>query len=149
MLILMIVCLGVTANAQELCIIVNKENTTANMSMNNLRRIYLSMKMKWSNNKKIITTIFPIGAQERDFFITAVLGFKPDDFLVYYDNEKMKGNIVAKPIVLNNDLAIQRFIEKNPNAIGFVNTNSVDTSMVKVIKIDGFSPGDEKYPIRK
>jgi ABC-type phosphate transport system substrate-binding protein len=145
----MVLVLSVTTNAQQVCIIVNKNNPVSSLSLNDLRRIYLSMRSNWNYGKKIITTIPPIGTQERNLFIVCVIGFKPEDFITYFDKEKMKGNIVTKPISLNSDLAIQRFIQKNPDAIGIINTSSYDSTSVKVLKINGFLPNEEKYPIRK
>jgi hypothetical protein len=111
--------------------------------------MYLSTKSKWSTGEKIITTIYPAGTLERETFITLVIGFKAEDFLLYYDDQKMRGNMVTKPVSLNNALAVHRFIQKNPGAIGFVNCNDVDTTMVKVLMVQNCSPGEEKYPIRK
>jgi hypothetical protein len=149
LLILTILVLSIVTNAQEVSIIVNKNNPVSSLSLNDLRRVYLSMRLNWNYGKKIITTIPPIGTWERNLFIVCAIGFKPEDFIAYFDKEKMKGNIVSKPISLNSDLAIQRFIQKNPDAIGIINTSSLDSALVKVLKINGFLPGEEKYPIRK
>jgi ABC-type phosphate transport system substrate-binding protein len=148
-LLFAVLWLTFAANARELCVIVNKNNPVNGLSLNDLRRMYLSMKLKWSDGKKIVATIYPSGTPERTLFITSVIGMKPEEFLVYYDNEKMKGTKVAKPIVLNSDFAIQCFVQKNPDAIGFVNFASLDSTAVKALSIDGFAPGEKKYPLRK
>jgi ABC-type phosphate transport system substrate-binding protein len=137
------------SKTQELYIIINKDNPVNNVSSSDLRRFYLSTKTKWNNGKKIITTMFPAGSQENTFFIKQIIGITADEFLVYHDNEKMKGNMPSKPVCLNSELAIVRFVQKNPDAIGFVSDSCRDTNAVKVIKLDGYLPSDSKYPLRE
>lgn len=137
------------SNTQELYIIINKDNPVYNLSSSDLRRFYLSTKTKWNNGRKIITTMFPAGSVENNLFIRQIIGITADEFLIYHDNEKMKGNMPSRPVSLNSELSVVRFVQKNPDAIGFVSTSCRDTNAVKVIKVDGYLPGDTKYPLRE
>jgi hypothetical protein len=65
----------------------------------------------------------------------------------YYMLAVFNGKEVAQPRDVPTAAALKKFVASNPGAVGYVLASEVDDS-VKVLKVDGASPGDPGYKLR-
>jgi phosphate transport system substrate-binding protein len=111
-----------------LCIGVNSSNSISNISLGDLKNIFLGIDTSWNqvpgSNKS--TTIDPIGrnsaAGQYTFFQQSVLG-----------GQTQAGNVLQD----TSDGLVQIGIEKDPNSIGYVGLAHSKGSHEKALKVNG------------
>ena len=69
------------------------------------------------------------------------------DYQTFFLQATFTGNVQSAPKKLNSPAAMRQFVADNPGAIGYVRLKDVDDS-VKIVKIDGKSPGDDGYKLK-
>ena len=62
--------------------------------------------------------------------------------------QTFQGNVGRGPRSIQSAAAMLRFVFNAPGAIGYVPADMVDGS-TKVLRIDGFLPCDDGYPLRR
>ncbi len=111
-----------------LCIIANKSNSISNISLTDLKNIFLGVDTSWSqvSGSNLTTTIDPIGrnsaAGQYTFFQQSVLGGQTQASNVLQDTA---------------DGLVQIGVEKDPNSIGYVGLSHSVGSGEKALSIDG------------
>lgn len=112
-------------------VVVNSENMVAELTMDNIKKIFSGEVKDWSaiGGKKgpITVVVREEGSGTRGAFEEIVLG---------------KGDkIVSNAVVQNSTGAVKAAVTNDPNAIGFISLGSVDDS-VKALKVDGVIPSE-------
>ena len=69
------------------------------------------------------------------------------EFKKYWLQKIFVGDLTSIPVSLGSNESMKVFVSRVPNAIGFVDAAMVDET-VKVLKIDGRSPGDADYVLK-
>ncbi|MBD3315269.1 MAG: hypothetical protein GF344_05745 [Chitinivibrionales bacterium] len=147
--VLLLITFSAANEPENIVVVVNKSNPVSNISVRNLRRIYLCTKKKWKDGTSILLTAHQEGNPINDRFYNRVIGFDRKRLDGYYSSERMKGRIIAKPIALKGEEFIQDYISRKAGAVGFVEHTAVDTSRVRVIKVNNALPGDKDYPLKE
>lgn len=126
-----------------IAVIVNSANQTAELSLDNVKKIFSGEIKDWSQvgGKKgpITVVVREEGSGTRGAFEEIVLG--------------KGGKFVASAVVQNSTGAVKQAVTNDPNAVGFISLGSVDTS-VKAVKVDGVEPSeatvlDSSYKIQR
>jgi len=132
----------------DLAIIVNKSNPIQNLSMTELRELFLAERSHWSTRQKIRVAMRESGAPEREAILRLVCGMSRDqDFTTHFLRAKFSEQVIDEPRSLNSAPNMIRFVANVVGAIGYVRADEVDPS-VRVIRVDDLSPGDPGYKLR-
>ena len=134
------------ALAADIAIIVNNQNPTTNLSWTALVRILKLDKLYWEGNGKIYLVLRETGSEEKESVLQKVYKTNDVGLKKLWLGKINREEIVEFPRVLNSNEAIIRFVNQVPSAIGFIDASYAD-SRVKALRIDGYLPGDEKYPL--
>lgn len=114
-----------------IAVIVNSENQIAELTMEQVKKIFAGEIKDWSEvggKKAPITVIVrEEGSGTRGAFEEMVLG--------------KGGKFVANAVIQNSGGAVKTAVSKDVNGIGFLSLGSVD-SAVKALKIDGVQPSE-------
>jgi hypothetical protein len=129
---------------QNLAIIVNKSNPTENLSMTELRKVFLGERSHWPNGRRITLVMIESGQPERDAVLRLIYQMSETDFNNHFLRGMFTGEDFVSPKTLASPLGVRKFIFNVPGAIGYVRATDVDTS-VKVIRIDERFPEDKGY----
>ena len=70
-----------------------------------------------------------------------------DDYAKYFLQATFTGLVQAAPRPLASPGAMRQFVAGTPGAIGYLRASDVDDS-VKIVKVDGKSPGDPDYKLK-
>jgi len=135
-----------TTSGQSLAIIVNQSNPVENLSLTELRRIFLGERSHWPNGRRITLVIMPPGEPEREAILREVCRMNEKDYNNHFLHGLFTGEVFASPKTLSTPVGVRKFVFNVPGAIGYVRTADVDDS-VKVLRIDGLLPGDKDYKI--
>jgi ABC-type phosphate transport system substrate-binding protein len=132
------------APEQNLAIVVNLSNPTANLSMAELRKIFLGERSHWPNGRRITLVMIEPGRPERTAVLSLIYQMSENDFNNHFLHGLFTGEVFASPKTLATPVGVRKFIFNVPGAIGYVRATDVDAS-VKVIRIDERLPDDKGY----
>lgn len=132
---------------EGLAIVVNPKNPTANLSLAQLRAIFLSERRWWPNRHRIILSSMGRGTPERQAVLRVI--YKMDDRALdhYFLYQSFKGEAPTPPATLRSAADIKKFVSSTPGAVGYVRASEVDNT-VKVLRVNGRLPDDDGYPLR-
>jgi phosphate transport system substrate-binding protein len=133
----------------ELAIIVNKSNPNDNLSFSELREYFLAERSNWSSGGgRVRVVMLEPGEPERDAVLRLIYDMSEKDFNSYFLGKKFRGEIQEEPRLRSSTSDMIKTISNLPGAIGYVRADEIDAS-VKVLRVDGLTPGDAGYRIRQ
>jgi ABC-type phosphate transport system substrate-binding protein len=141
------------AAADEVAVIVNKSNPVVALTIAQLRTILLAPEANWTSGRRITVVLTPAGQPERSGTLRIVCGMSETDFNMHFihgwrnpDGTTNKGNR-QHPTVFETGAQVRQSVATTPNAVGFIKASQVDES-VKVVTVDGSSPGQPAYKLK-
>lgn len=127
--------------AEPVAVIVNKANSSDEISLDKLCRVYQGKTTHWPSGLKIFVINRESSSAIRAFFYKAVLNAKVNEtFLVPGTALAFAANIQTSAIM------VKRVVAGVPGAVGYIFLSDVDET-VKVLKIDGLKPGQDGYKL--
>jgi len=139
---------GLLIGADDLAVIVNKSNTTDNLTKAQLKRLVLGEQATWSSGKNVSLILRSPGQPERDGVLRSVAGMSEDDFNQHLMHANFNGETGTAPKALSSAAAVRQLVMSIPGAIGFVRMSDVNDS-VKVVNVDGIAPGQPGYKVKE
>jgi phosphate transport system substrate-binding protein len=131
-------------NNGYIAVIVNRNNPVNNLTLEELRKIYLGKITEFPNGERVILGEFSSGKKK---FYEVLLGMSPHKVKKHWISVVFSGGNASPPVELKNLKEVKEFVSKYPGAICFINVKKVDKDL-KVLRIDGKKPGDRDYPLR-
>jgi len=122
------------AAAEELAVVVDRDNPTANVSVDELKNIFLGKKKDWSDGTRIVAIDLSPGS-DRDAFNSKVLGKSQAEVDQYWVEQKVRGGEAAPKAAPSAALAV-KLVAKIRGAVAYVPASAVDGS-VKVLNVGG------------
>ena len=132
---------------RDVAIVVHKSTLMDNISMSELKQMFLADKARWSDGKRVVLVGKEVGQPEHDAVLKIVYGMSEGDFKRYFIQAGFTGKTQTPPKLLGSASAVRGTVAATPGAVGYMRATEVDDS-VKVLKVDGFAPGDAGYRIR-
>ena len=140
------------AAADDVAVIVNKSNPVTAFTMADLRKILLGPRPRWTSGDEIFVLMTQPGQPERSGTLKIVCGMSETDFNLHFVRglRKADGSLNDNgysPKILNSGVQLRQSVASGPNAVGFIKASEVDSS-VKVVSVDGSSPGEPAYKLK-
>jgi ABC-type phosphate transport system substrate-binding protein len=142
--------LPVQAAGDPIVVIVNGSNPVENLSMAELRKLFLCDRDHWDSGRAVAPVMPLAGAPERTLFLKVVFGMNDADFDRYFLQASFTGKSATPPKEVGSMWELRRMVGNSPGAIGFVRFSDLHTasdSVIKVVRIDGVPPTDAAYRI--
>lgn len=133
---------GAAPSANTLAVIVNKSNPVNDLSTAELQKILLGERVYWRGSRKIILLLPTVGSPERQTALKLV-SMDESNYKQHWLDRASEGN--AAPAASASGFAVN-LVADTEDAIAVVPLADVKGS-VKMLRIDGTSPGDSGYPI--
>jgi len=144
---------GTSTLAQEIvrsspiAIVVHKDTDVENLSLAELRNIFLANQQFWSNRKRIVLLVRAPKSDERDFVLNTIYEMDEAQFQKYWIAKMFRAEVPRGPkIVFSTDMMLELVIAI-PGSISFVSAEEV-TEDVRVIRVDGKLPSEAGYPLK-
>lgn len=120
-----------------IAVIVNKDNPVNELSASEVKLYWLrKIKKRWPEiNKNIKPADRKNKCPEQETFYHKVLGMSAIDVETYFI-QKQYDNAEKPQDKFNNDADIIEFVASEPGAIGFINKNSVNSSVKVVLMVE-------------
>jgi ABC-type phosphate transport system substrate-binding protein len=142
-----------SAGADDVAVIVHKSNPVASLTMAELRIILLGPRPKWSSGYDAVVLMTQPGQPERSSTLRIVCGMSETTFNLHFirgwrkPDGSTNSTVGDSPRVFSSGVQLRQSVARAPNAVGFINASQVDDS-VKVVAVDGSSPGQAAYKLK-
>jgi ABC-type phosphate transport system substrate-binding protein len=128
----------------QIVVVVNPSNPVKNVTLEELRRLYLGRTTTFSRN-------LPVSLMEQavvsDAFYEAALGMNEARVRRHWIGIVFSGETAKPPRSFAAADDLKRAVAENPGAIAFIDLAETDPGM-KVLTINGRHPDDDRYPLR-
>jgi len=136
-----------TAAEQNLAIIVNQANAVDDISLKELRMVFLGERSHWPNGRRITLVMMDPGLAERKAVLRDICRMNENEFSRHFLQGLFTGEVFVSPKTLSSATGVRKFVFNVPGAIGYVRASDVDAT-VKVIRVNGHGVDDPDYPLR-
>lgn len=132
------------ADGVGVAIVVNPEVAVTDLSMDDLRRIFLADQQFWPGGGRVTVLVGAPGAKERKLVLKRVYRMSEREFRKYWIAKIFRAEVPSGPkIVLTSEMA-RELVTAIPGSISFLPATAVNDS-VKVLSINGLVPGQPGY----
>ncbi len=142
----------VEAAGDPIVVIVNNSNPVDNLSLGELKKLFLSDRSRWDTGKAVAPVMTGPSTPERTTFLKIVCGMSDADLGKYFMQAAFSGKSATPPKEVGSASAVKSFVAGSPGAIGFVKAldfhGDGSDGGVKSVKIDGTAAGDAGYKLR-
>jgi phosphate transport system substrate-binding protein len=136
---------AVAANAEPVAIIVDPSNPKADISLEELKQLFLGKRGEWPDGARAVPVDQEAGGNTREAFNSTVLKMDQAAVERHWTDQKMRGAGVA-PKVASSPASAVKLVAKVRGAVAYVPVSAVDPS-VKVLTVGGVAPSAAGYPI--
>lgn len=135
------------ASRERLLVIVSPAQTITDISVADLRRIYLGQVSRWPNRQRIVMLIPSPRSPEGQTFIKRVIRMAELDYAQYWIGAVFRGEAAAAPLVAASAAEANRFVASHTDAIAVVGEITLDARSVRLLTVEGKSPEAADYPL--
>ena len=133
--------------ASDIAVVAHPDVPADNLTLAELRRLLLGDREFWQSGVRVTLLIRAPIARERDAAVQSVCQMTEAQFRQHWIGKIFRADVQSGPkIVYSTEMALDQ-VSRLPGAISFVAISQV-TKNVKVLKIDGRSPGQAGYKLR-
>ena len=133
--------------SSAIAIVVHKDTDVDNLSLYQLRRIFLADQQFWQNRKRIVLLVRAPQSDERDFVLNRIYQMSEAQFRQYWIGKMFRSEVPRGPkIVFSTDMTLELVIAI-PGSISFMRADDVSDD-VTLVRIDGKLPSEVGYPLQ-
>ncbi len=152
-LALLIAFLAVASPAQcvpgGLAVVINKSNPVETLSMAQLRRLIMGDVRTWQDRKPVLLIARDPSTKTFQCMITSIAKMSVADYKRYIINAEFRGE---DPLVIqsaDSNATAAKLVLQSPAAMAVIDANSLPAlgDSVKIVRVDGKSPGQPGYPL--
>ncbi len=141
LLLLLVLAGSLVCEAKQLAVVVDKANTTAELTLPELVKILKGENHRWPDGKAVTVVLRDPSTPEMQTAMQKIYKMQPDE---------LKAMIAAHKsaiVVANSEEELLKMVGSTPGAIGLVDVYSI-TNQVIVLKIDGKLPLQQGYVLK-
>jgi phosphate transport system substrate-binding protein len=135
------------AAGADLAVVVNKMNSTSNLTKSELRKLVLGEQESWPGGMKVTVALRSPGNPERVAVLRAVCRMSEDEYIQHAMHSDFVGEATNPPKIVGSSAAVRQLVASVPGAIGFLPMNELNDS-VKVVSVEGVAAGEPDYKIK-
>jgi ABC-type phosphate transport system substrate-binding protein len=131
----------------DIAIVVHPDTPITNLSMAEVRKVFLGNRQYWSTNVPVVLLIRAPVARERDVVLKTIYQMSDAQFKQYWIAKIFRAESASAPkVVYSNDMASE-LVSAIPGAIAFIDLREVRRG-AKIVRVDGKLPGEPGYQLR-
>lgn len=132
--------------ASRLVVIVSLQNATSDLSLADLRRVYVGAITRWPDGPRILPVVPDPDSAQGELFLKRVVQMTDIDYAQLWIGQVFRGRASGPPHVVRSGAGARQYVLAHPAAIAVVTPDAVDAS-VKVLTIDGKPFASESYAL--
>jgi ABC-type phosphate transport system substrate-binding protein len=137
-LVLVFVACWLPCEAKHMAVVVNKGNSTDNVTAVDLSKIFQTNTRKWPDGRNITLVVRDPSLADTQEALQRLYKMSTSEVKSFIDQHK------GAFVVCDSDEALLKIVESTPGALGLVDVYSI-TSKVNVVKVDGKLPLEQGY----
>lgn len=141
--ILLLIALVCPSVSGQIAVVVHPDNPVEDVNLVDLKRIYLGKITTFESATPIVLTE---NTALDDEFYEIVTDMSLRRIRKHWMKIVFEGVFATPPTAFKDLLEMKKFIGQNVGSIGFMDILAVDSTL-KVLTIEGLSPGAEGYPL--
>lgn len=130
---LIILVIAQSSNYAQISVVVSS-SSGEKLTKNEVKEIFSGVRLTWSNGSKI-QVVDQSESQIGNKFYDDFIGKSVNQIRVQWTKLVLSGQAVA-PIKAQNDDEVKKNVSSKPNAIGYISTKSLDSSVKEIFKIE-------------
>jgi hypothetical protein len=134
-------------NHPAFAIVVNPHVPVDDISLEELRKVFLGERQFWSSNMPVVPLIRPQGTSERDVLLRVVYKMSETEYKKYWIAKVFRAEATGEPTVAVSNAFANDAVAAIPGSITCEILKDVPRG-AKVLRIDGHKPGEPGYPLR-
>jgi ABC-type phosphate transport system substrate-binding protein len=131
----------------RLAVIVHGEVPADDLSLAELRKIFLGDRQFWEGDLRVVVLVPPTGSNERAALLGKVYEKSESQYRHYWIAKVFREEAQSAPKRAASTRAAGDLVRQIPGAISVADAAKVPPG-IKVLRIDGKSAGDPGYPLR-
>lgn len=133
--------------SHPIAIVVHKDTLVNDLSLGDLRSIFLAEQQFWEDRSRIILLVRAPKSDERDFVLNRIYQMTEAQFRQYWIAKMFRAEVPRGPkIVFSTDTALE-LVVAIPGSISFMRADEVNAD-IKIVRIDGKLPSEPGYPLQ-
>jgi len=134
--------------AGAVAVVANRDLPVANLSLYEMRRVFLGETRYWKSNMPVVLIVPAAGTRERDVLLHTVYHMTEAQYKQYWIGRILRGDAISAPKTAESASMARELVASVPGCITVMNPSDVNAhSNVRVLTIDGKSPGDQGYAL--
>lgn len=121
-----------------MAVVVNKGNSTDNVTSVDLSKIFQANTRKWPDGKNITLVVRDPSSPDTQEALQRLYKMTQNEVKAFVDTHK------SSFVIVDSDEALLKIVESTPGALGLIDVYSI-TSKVNVVKVDGKLPLEQGY----
>lgn len=130
---LILILIAQSSNYAQISVVVSS-SSGEKLTKNEVKEIFSGVRLTWSNGSKI-QVVDQSESQIGNKFYDDFIGKSVNQIRVQWTKLVLSGQAVA-PIKAQNDDEVKKNVSSKPNAIGYISTKSLDSSVKEIFKIE-------------
>ncbi len=136
-----------TEPRSDLAVVVNPHTPVDDISLEDLRKIFLGERQFWSSNIPVVALIRPQGTPERDAVLRILFKMTEIEYKKYWIAKVFRAEATSEPAVALTNAFANEAVAAIPGSVTVESLKDVPHG-AKVLRIDGHKPGESGYPLR-
>ena len=132
---------------RRMAVIVHGEVPADDLSLGELRKIYLGDRQFWVGDLRIVLLVPPARSHERAALLEKVYEKTETQYRHYWIAKVFREEAQSAPQRVSSTRAAGELVRQIPGAICVIDAARVPAG-VKVLRVDGKAPSDDGYPLR-
>lgn len=135
-------------NHMRLVAIVSPSLSVTNLSVADLRRIYVADMTRWPDGHRIVPVLLSPKSASTEMFLRHIIRMSDIDYAQQWIGAVFRGRVAAPPFVFSTASDAVRFVATHNDAIAVLpDQPNIQHQQVHILTIDRFSIDDVKYPL--
>jgi phosphate transport system substrate-binding protein len=134
------------ATAERFAVVVHPSTSASDVSLEQLRRIFLGEQQYWAGGTKVVLLIYAPGTKGREVVLRRLYQMDESAFRRYWITKTFRADLTTGPKIVSSSALAKKLTATIPGAIAVIPASEVDES-VKVLNVDRRSPEDGEYPL--
>lgn len=137
-LIALVVCLGASAEAKHMAVIVDKANTQGAITLTDLVKVFKFDSRRWPDGRNVVLVMLEPATRDVENAFGKLYRMRPDEVKALVAAHR------SSVVFVSSEEQLLKSVESIPGAVGLVDVYSI-TGRVNVLKIDGKLPLEQGY----
>ena len=142
-----VLALPLRAADSDVAVVVRTDTPAESLTLAEIRKLLLGDRQFWTSNLRVTLLMRAPAAHEREVVLRAIYQMSEAQFRQYWISKVFRAEASSGPkIVYSNEMATE-LVLAIPGSVAFVDAAMVPRGL-KVLRIDGKSPGEKGYSLR-